>query len=106
MRKGEGNMLRKNQIMIRLFSLLALLVLPGVASADCLEVQNFDTFALQGDGLVLYSGPPPLVRIQTECTVYPQSRIMLLKNYLCDGGGIQIDGSTCMMVSVSSARED
>jgi hypothetical protein len=99
-------MLRKNQILICLFSLLALLVLPGVASADCIEVQNFDTFALQGDGIVLYSGSTPLVKIQTDCNVYPQSRIILLKNYLCDGGGIQIDGSTCMMVSVSLASEN
>ncbi len=98
-------MLRKNQILICLFSLLVLLVLPPVASADCILVDNFDTFGVQGDGIVLYSGSTPLVKIQTDCTVYEESKITLLKNYLCDGDGIRIDGSTCLIVDVTSARE-
>jgi hypothetical protein len=90
-----------------LIGLLSILILPGRVSADCMSVGPFDNFILQGDDtVILTSGGQALVKIDTNCTIYEKSRVRLLKNYICDGDDIMIDGSACNIVSLTSANED
>jgi len=90
-----------------LTALFVLLALPGAAPADCVKVGGFDSFTLVGDDtVILYSGGAAVVKIETNCAVYEKSRVLLLKNFICDGDDIKIDDKTCNMVSVSSANED
>ncbi len=92
----------KRMILIFL-CLLAASILPAAAFADCMLVEYFDNFMIQEDDtIILYNGSVALVKIDVECNVEPDSRIRLLKNYLCNGDNILIDGSTCMIVSVRS----
>jgi len=94
------------RIMLILLCLLAASTLPTAASADCILVDDFDHFIIQEDDtIVLYNGSVPLVKIDVECNVQSESKIRLLKNYLCNGDNILIDGSTCMMVSVTSPND-
>ena len=97
-------MKRNFLIMLCLFFLL---VLPKVASADCLSVGPFDNFIVQGDDtVILYYGSVALVQIELNCSVNPKSKIRLLKNYCCDGDDIMIDDSTCSIITLKSLYED
>ncbi|MGZ6210450.1 MAG: hypothetical protein ACXWL9_09925 [Syntrophales bacterium] len=94
------------KIMLILLSLFATSILPTAASADCMLVEYFDHFIVQEDStVILYNGSVALVKIDLECSVQPESKIRLLKNYLCNGDNILIDDSSCMMVSVTSPSD-
>ena len=46
----------------------------------------------------------PIARVAVPyCTLNPSSSIRLLKSYVCDGDKIMIDGSGCLIMSVSSS---
>ena len=90
-----------------LTGLIVLLAFPPAVPADCVKVGSFDSFTLvKDDTVILYSGGAAVVKIETNCTVYEKSRVLLLKNFICDGDDIKIDDKTCNMASVSSAEED
>ena len=85
-----------------LFCLFCLCV-PDLVSADCMVIGYFDSFYIQQDGaVVLYSGSTPIVKLDMDCSINPDSRIRLLKNYLCDSDEILVDDSPCKIVSVKS----
>jgi hypothetical protein len=94
------------KIMLILLCLVTTSILPNAVSADCILVEYFDNFIIREDNtVILYNGSVGLVKIDLECSVQPESKIRLLKNYLCNGDNILIDDSTCMMVSVTSPND-
>jgi hypothetical protein len=94
------------RMILILLCLLATSIVPGKVSADCIMVEVFDNFIIQKDDtIILYNGSAARVKIDVECNVEPESRIRLLKNYLCNGDNILVDDSTCRMVSVTSPNE-
>ncbi len=96
--------MRKNTIL--LLSLLSLIVLPGVASADCILGGPFDRFSVQDDETVtLFWQGVPLARMEVDCIVNADSTIQLKKNYICSGDDVIVDGSSCNIVSVSAPHE-
>ena len=85
-------------ILLCLFSLC----MPAPASANCMSIY-FDNFYIQQNGtVVLYNGSAPVAKLDLDCIINPDSRIRLLKNYLCDSDEILVDDSSCKVISVTA----
>ncbi len=85
--------MKRNFLM--LFCLFLFLVLPVVASADCMRIGVFDRFTVTEDGgVLLYAGPEPIVKLEVSCNVLPTSTIRILNDFVCAGDDILIDGSS------------
>ena len=77
-------------------------LLPSLSSAECGDIGWFNRFSLQGENtVVLYAGSMPVVKFDIQnCSVQPSSKIELIKNNVCDGDEIMIDGSRCTMMEI------
>ncbi len=77
-------------------------VLPHLSSAECTNIGGFSNFSLEGPNtVILYSGPSPVLRFDVlNCSVQPSSKIQLIKNDVCDGDEIMIDGLRCTMMEI------
>jgi len=96
----------KTNILI-LACLGVLIVLPSLVLADCGSIGGFSSFSISGGNTVtLYSGGTPYVRFDVHCDVTPNSRIQLVKGYVCDGDEILVDGSRCTILSVVTSGID
>ncbi len=85
---------------LTLVILFILLILPNLLWADCIPVPQFNNFRLEGDKTVtLYYFEVPIVKFEADCSVTPTSEIRLLKDSVCDGDDIEIDGSKCSVIS-------
>jgi hypothetical protein len=82
-----------------------LLLLPGLAWADCMELGGFTSFTLEGENtIVLYVGSAPYAKFDVaDCDVQSTSTIQLLKSYMCDGDELLIDGERCSILNIRSA---
>ena len=80
------------------------IVLPSLVLADCDDLGGFTSFVLQGaNTVVLYAGTTAIGRFDVQtCNVQANSTIRLLKNPLCDGDKVVIDGSNCTVMNVQS----
>ena len=83
---------------------VSFLIVPVLAAADCISIGGFDRFYLQETNTVmLYSGSIPVARFDVEnCNVQPSSRILPIKNEVCDGDEILVDGARCTMMEIKS----
>jgi hypothetical protein len=89
----------KRNFLILVF-LFILLILPNLLLADCIPVPQFNNFMVEGGKTVtLYFGEVPIVKFDVDCNVAPTSDIRLLKDSVCDGDQIEIDGSKCSVVT-------
>ena len=78
------------------------LLLPNLSSAECMHIGYFDSFSLQGNNtIVLYNGTRPVASFDVQnCSVEASSKIELIKNDVCDGDEILIDGSRCTIMEI------
>jgi len=77
--------------------------LPGLAIADCADIGWFNSFSVTGNTVTLYAGPRPFLEFDVQgCDVKPTSKLQLIKNYVCDGDEILIDGVRCVILDVQS----
>jgi len=88
-----------------LLSVAVALFSPSVAFADCVDLGRATSWYVQGGhSIIFYSGLMPIARVDVPyCALSPSSSIRLLNNYVCDSDRIIIDGSGCLIMSVSSA---
>ena len=80
-----------------------LLVFPSIVLADCGSIGGFSSFSISGNTVTLYSGRTPYVRFDVQCDINPNSRIQLIKGYVCDGDEILVDGSRCTILNVNTS---
>jgi len=93
----------KRNILI-LACLGVLVVLPSLVLADCGSIGGFSSFSISGGNTVtLYSGGTPYVRFDVQCEINQNSRIQLIKGYVCDGDEILVDGSRCTILNVTTS---
>ena len=84
---------------------LTLLVLPGLAWADCTDVTRVTSHYVQGaHDIILYYRLTPVAYINVRsCNILPTSDIQLTSGYLCDGDKIIIDGEGCYIFSLRTS---
>lgn len=82
--------------------LLAIFLLPNLSSADCTSIGYFNSFVYESPNRVtLYAATKPVLRFDVlDCAVTPSSKILPLKNDVCDGDNIMIDGFKCTMMEI------
>jgi hypothetical protein len=82
--------------------LLVLLNLPNLLLADCIPVPQFTKFFVEeGKTVTLYYEAVPIVKFDLNCWVEPTSNIRLLKNSVCDGDDVEIDGQKCSVLTAT-----
>ncbi len=83
--------------------LLAFLLSPNPASADCANLERYTAWVLDtSNSLIFYAGKTPLARVELqECEISPLSRIRLLSSYVCESDKIEIDGGACQIITVT-----
>jgi hypothetical protein len=78
--------------------------LPSLTIADCADIGWFNSFSVTGNKVTLYAGPKPFLAFDVQsCEIKPTSKIQMIKNYICDGDEILIDGLTCVILDVKSS---
>jgi hypothetical protein len=84
---------------------LMLLVLPGLAWADCVDVTRVTDHYVQGaHDIILYNRVTPVAYLNVPwCNISPRSSIQLTSGYLCDGDKIIVDGEGCPIFSLSTS---
>jgi hypothetical protein len=87
---------------IILFILGAVLFLPTLVTADCVDLKNFTSWILESEHKVIfYVGVKPIARLEVQdCRIQPSSSIRLIQSYVCDSDEIIIDGYKCGIISV------
>jgi hypothetical protein len=98
---GGQNMEKK---MVILMGLAIVLLCPGLVLSDCVDFERYTSFYVQGGhAIIFYSGLRPIASVDVPyCLLSPSSSVRLIKSYVCDGDSIMIDGSKCLIMSVSS----
>ena len=94
--------MRKNLLV--LLCLAIVLVLPSLVWADCDDFGGFTSFVLQGaNTVVLYAGTTAIGQFDAQtCNVEANSTIRFVKNPVCDGNEVVIDGTNCTVMNVKS----
>lgn len=84
--------------------IMLLLMPPAVASADCLDLGRANNYYVEGShGIIFYAGMRPIAFVTIPyCLVYSDSSIRLSRSYMCDTDRIIVDGSECVIGSISS----
>ncbi len=75
---------------------------PTLVWAECGTIGYFDRFSLEGVNTVtLFLGSQPVARFDVQtCSIQSDSRIQLIKSYVCDGDEIMVDGSNCTIMEL------
>ncbi len=91
------------KLVFGLFFIGVLFLSPPILFADCLNLAGYTSWVLMDEKVVFYRGSRPLaaMRIQ-DCRVQPNSQILFVKSYACDGDKIIIDGQQCNIFSLDS----
>lgn len=87
----------KRNFLILVF-LFILLILPNLLLADCIPVGQFNNILVEGKTVTLYLGNVPIVKFDVDCSVSSASKIRILKDSVCDGDDIEIDGQKCSIL--------
>jgi hypothetical protein len=88
-----------------LFGFAILLLLPTLASSDCVDLRRSTSWYIQGGHkIIFYEGMRPMAFLDISyCTMNSSSDIRLLKTYVCNNDNIVIDGEKCSIMTVSTA---
>ncbi len=88
-----------------LLGVVVALLSPSIVFSDCVDLGRSTSWYVQGGhSIIFYGGLMPIARVDVPyCALNPSSSIGLLKNYVCDGDKIIIDGSGCTIMNVSSS---
>ena len=83
---------------------ICLAIDPNPALSDCKDIRRYTSYDVQGAHTVIfYSESWPIAYFDIPyCSIRPDSTIRPVKNYVCDGGTMIIDGEPCSIMSVSS----
>ena len=87
-----------------LVGLSVLFLIPSLGLADCCDLGGFTSYAIEGSNVVLFAGNTPMAKFSVQCSIQDDSKIRLLKTYMCDGDEILVDGSNCMVNNVTSTN--
>jgi len=87
----------KRNFLILVF-LFILLVLPNLLLADCIPVGQFNNTRVEEKTITLYLGNIPIVKFDVDCSVSSESKIRILKDSVCDGDDVEIDGGKCSIL--------
>jgi hypothetical protein len=90
--------------MVILMGFAFVLFCPGLVLSDCVHFERYNSFYVQGGHeIIFYSGVRPIAHVDVPyCLLSPSSSVRLIDSYVCDGDYIMIDGSKCLIMSVSS----
>ena len=81
-----------------------LVILPNLALADCVNLAGYSRYVLMGvNTVIFYAGGAPYAKFDVQCDIQPTSRVQLLKNPVCDGDDVLVDGSKCTVLNVTSS---
>jgi hypothetical protein len=88
-----------------LLGVAVVLLSSSTAFSDCVDLGRATSWYVQGGhSIIFYGGLMPIARVDLPyCALSSSSSIRLLKSYVCEGDKILVDGSACMIMSVSSA---
>jgi hypothetical protein len=83
---------------------ICLTINPNLALSDCKDIGGYTSYYVQGAHTVIfYNRSWPIAYFDIPyCSIGPESTIRPVKNYVCDGNRIIIDGEACRIMSVSS----
>jgi hypothetical protein len=103
--KGMKGAMTMGKKIVVLLGLTIVLLSPGIVLSDCVDLGRATSLYVQGGhAIIFYWGLTPIARVQVPyCSLSASSSIRLIKNYVCDGEKIIIDGSECMIMTVSSS---
>jgi len=80
-----------------------LFLLPSLGLADCCDLGGFTSYAVDANNtVILFSGNTPMAKFSVQCSIQNDSKIQLLKTYMCDGDELLVDGSRCMVNNVTA----
>ncbi len=90
--------------LMALLGVVVTLFFPSIVFSDCVDLGRATSWYVQGGhSIIFYGGLMPIARVDVPyCALSPSSSIRLLKSYVCDGDKIIIDGSGCVIMSISS----
>jgi hypothetical protein len=90
--------------MVVLIGLVIVLLCPGLVLSDCLDLKRSTSYYVQGShSIIFYEGVRPMARVEVPyCALSPSSSVRFINSYVCDGDDIMVDGSKCIIMSVSS----
>ena len=88
-----------------LAGLSVLFLLPSLGLADCCDLAGFTSYAVDANNtVILYAGNVPVAKFSVQCSIQSDSKVQLLKTYMCDGDELLVDGSRCMVNNVTSTN--
>ena len=91
--------MRKSILILSCLGIIS--VFPNLVYAECGSIGGFNRFVIEADGTItLYAGTIAAARFATNCDVQTSSRILPIKNDVCDGDEIMIDGARCPMMDI------
>ena len=105
--EGKGAVAMGKKVLV-LLGVAVALFFPSIVFSDCVDLgRATSSYVRGGHSIIFYGGLMPIARVEVPyCALSPSSSIRLLKSYVCDGDKIIIDGSGCLIMSVSSASFD
>ena len=79
-------------------------LVPLVLYADCLSLGGYTSWFFESNQkIIFYRGSRPIAAVKLrDCKVYENSRVLLIKSYVCDDDKIIVDGQQCSIFSVDS----
>jgi hypothetical protein len=91
--------------MVILMGLAIVLFCPGLVLSDCVDLKRSTSSDVQGGhSIVFYEGLRPIARVEVPyCALNPSSSIRFMSTYVCEGDNLMIDGSKCIIMSISSS---
>ena len=91
--------------MVILMGLAIVLLCPGLVLSDCVDLKRSTSSDVQGGhSIVFYESLRPIARVEVPyCALNPLSSVRLMNSYVCEGDNIMIDGSKCIIISISLA---
>ncbi len=94
-------MKRKMILIITLF----LFCSPNLGFADCKGLAIFSRFSVDDEGVItFYYRNAPLARVELRnCSVDSSSQISLIKDMVCEGDEVLVDGERCTILSLTLA---
>ncbi len=82
---------------------LFIVFLPSLGSADCTGLGRMNRWVVQDNGsIIFYYNNVVLATVELQdCTLSSSSRVDLLKDFVCQGDHISVDGETCTILSLT-----
>jgi hypothetical protein len=94
--------MKKNILFLACLGILV--ILPNLAFADCVDLGGYSRYVLSGvNTVIFYAMGAPYAKFDVQCDIQQTSQVLLLKNPVCDGDDVLVDGSKCTVLNVTSS---